>query len=112
MRLQAIRRYIKGSPKKESSEEPQVDVKKPKKAKMVYTARDVIKYNHRELIDGEIALKSNDDRYLGGYQRAVTKVLEGMNDEEMEEIGNIVDTWNKEGAPSDLQLKSVFNIST
>ena len=103
---------MKGPTKKEPSQDLQVDVKKPRKAKMVYNARDVIKYNHRELIDGEIALKSNDNRYLGGYQKAVTAVLEGMNDEDREEIQNTVDLWNEEGGPSDLRLKFVLNIST
>lgn len=110
--LQAIRRHIKGSAKKESSKDVQDDVERPKKAKTTYNARDIIKYNHREKIDSEIAMKPNSKRYLGSYQRAVTTILAGMEDEEMEEIQNVVDLWNEEGAPSELQLKFVLNIST
>lgn len=110
--LQAIRRHIKGSAKKESSKDVQDDVERPKKAKTTYNARDVIKYNHWEKIDSEIAIKPNSKRYLGAYQRAVTTILAGMEDEEMEEIQNVVDLWNEEGAPSELQLKFVLNIST
>jgi hypothetical protein len=87
-------------------------VERPKKAKTTYNARDVIKYNHREKIDSEIAIKPNSKRYLGAYQRAVTTILAGMEDEEMEEIQNVVDLWNEEGAPSELQLKFILNIST
>jgi hypothetical protein len=86
MILQAIRQHIKGSVKKESSKDVQDDVERPKKAKTMYNAQDVIKYNHREKIDSEIAIKPNSKRYLGAYQRAVTMILVGMEDKEMEEI--------------------------
>lgn len=75
---------------------------KPKKVKKFYTARDVVKYKHRDLIDQEIALKSNDPNYIGGYQRAVTTVLNGLDREEIEEV---VEMWNEEGGPSGLQQK-------
>jgi hypothetical protein len=47
--------------------------------------------------------------YLGGYQRAVTAVLNRMDEEE---IDKVVELWNEEGGPSDLQLKYVLKILT
>jgi hypothetical protein len=35
----------------------------------------------------------------------VTKVLEEMSEEDLTDIQKIVDMWNDQGAPSDLQLK-------
>jgi hypothetical protein len=73
--------------------------------KQVYTLRDVIKQNYAELVNEQIPFNSSDKGYLGCYQRAVTTVLNQMTDEELEEAGNILEQWNSNGAPSDLQLK-------
>jgi hypothetical protein len=100
-----VSRYIRGVIKKESA--PAVGVKeaKPKKVKPTYSIRDVIKQNYRELIEKEIPFESNDNRYLGSYQRAVTTVLNEMSDEDREEAEAILELWNEKGGPSDVQLK-------
>ena len=109
IRLQAITRYIKGIVKKDTApvaEEPKPKPK-PKKVKKVYTIRDIIKQHYRTLVDNEIPFKSTDKdfRYLGSFQKAVTTVLNKMSEEELEEAENLVELWNREGGPSDLQLK-------
>lgn len=102
---QAITRYIKGLTEKEST------VKggdpKPTKVKQVYSLRDVIKQHHRGLVEAEIPYKPTDKEYIGSYQRAVTTVLKNMSEKEVEEAEEIVDSWNKEGAPAEVQLKWV-----
>jgi len=101
--LQAIGRYLKGCLKKASASE--VEGPKPKKIKQVYTIRDVIKQHYKSLVEDEIPFESTDKKYLGSFQKAVTTVLNKMSEEELEDAENILKTWNKEGGPSDLQLK-------
>jgi hypothetical protein len=84
---------------------PQVEKPKPKKVKSFYTIRDVIKHQYKSLVDKEIPFKSTDKEYLGSYQKAVTSVLNKMSEEDLEEAENLVESWNQEGGPSDLQLK-------
>ena len=67
--------------------------------------RDVIKNHYKSLVEDEIPFKSTDKGYLGSYQRAVTSVLDKMSEEDREEAENLLETWNKEGGPSNLQLK-------
>ena len=78
---------------------------KPKKVKQVYTIRDVIKQNYGELVAEEIGCKPDDKKYIGSYQRAVTTVHNNMSEEELDEVQRILDLWNKDGAPSEVQLK-------
>lgn len=78
---------------------------KPSKIKQIYTIRDVIKQNHRALVEAEILYKSTDKDYIGSYQRAVTTVHRNMSNIELEEAENVVDLWNKQGAPPEVQLK-------
>jgi len=103
IRLQAITRFIKRRIKKEPA--PQVEKPQRKKVKKVYTMRDVIKHHYKSLVEEEIPFKSTDKGYLGSYQRAVTSVLDKMGEEDLEEAENLLETWNKDGGPSDLQLK-------
>jgi hypothetical protein len=56
-------------------------------------------------VDDEIPFKSTDKQFIGSFQRAVTAVHENMTEEELEEANNIVDLWNSQGAPQDIQLK-------
>jgi hypothetical protein len=65
----------------------------------------VIKQHHRELVEAEIPYKPTDKEYIGSYQRAVTTVLNNMSEKELEEAEEIVDSWNKQGAPAEAQLK-------
>jgi len=102
-RLQAIHRYIKGRIKKESA--TKVEKPKPKKLKKIYTIRDVIKHHYRSRVMEEIPFKPTDRGYLGSYQKAVTKVLNNMSEKDLEEAENIQESWNKEGGPSEIQLK-------
>jgi hypothetical protein len=78
---------------------------KPKKMKQVFTMRDVIKQNYKALIEKEIPFESNDKEYIGSYQRAVTTVLNNMSEEDQEEAQTILDLWNEQGPPPDVQLK-------
>lgn len=89
--------------KKKSTDD--VEGPKPKKIKEVYTLRDVIKQHYRELVEAEIPYKSTDKEYLGSYQRAVRTVLTNMDKEELDEVQNILDAWNEQGAPPEDQLK-------
>ena len=57
---------------------------KPKKIKKVYTIRDVIIYNHRDLIEAENPMLPGDAKYIGSYQQAVKKVQENMDEDESE----------------------------
>jgi hypothetical protein len=110
MRLQAIRRYLKTSMAKdlegEVVAEPETKVRrKPKKVKSIYTIRDVIKYHYRDLIDGKIPYQPGEPEYLAKFQATATSVLKNLNEEDLEEAENILDKWNKDGAPSEIQLK-------
>jgi hypothetical protein len=73
--------------------------------KPAYTIRDVIKQHFKALVEAEIPYKPQDHEYIGSYQRAVTTVLENMSEKEVEEAEEILEQWNKEGAPLDVQLK-------
>lgn len=105
--LQAIGRYFKRSVSKISTDS--VADSKPVKIKQVYTTRDVIKQKYRELVEEHIPYKPSDKKYLSSYQQAVTTVLENMSGDDLDEVQKIADGWNEQGAPSDLQLKWVFN---
>jgi hypothetical protein len=101
--IQAITRYIKTFVKKEGTAED--GDPKPKKIKQVYNLRDVIKQNHRNLIEVEIPYESTHDKYIGSYQRAVTAVLEKMKKKDLKEAEKVVELWNAEGAPPEVKLK-------
>jgi len=110
--LQAIRRFLKATIHKDLEEskevaeaKPKVEGRKPKKVKPIYTVRDVIKHHHRSLIDDEIPFNSGEPEYLARFQGATTTVLNNMSEEDLEEVENILEAWNKEGAPSEVQLK-------
>ena len=78
---------------------------KPTKAKQTYKIRDVIKKIHRKRIEDEIPVKSNDKDYIGYYQRAVTTIHQNMSREEVKQAEVILDEWNEEGLPHDIQVK-------
>jgi hypothetical protein len=80
---------------------------KPLKVKQVYTVRDVIKdlEKYKDLIKNEIPYKPTDKEYIGSYQRAVTTVLGSLSEKDLKEAENIVDLWNKQGAPPEIQLR-------
>jgi hypothetical protein len=103
----AISRYIKLSIEKETNKEPDDSTLKPKprKAKQLYCIRDVIKQQHRELVEKEIGYETKDPKYLGSYQRAVTAVMDNMTEEDLEAAQQIADDWSEQGAPPEVQLK-------
>jgi hypothetical protein len=105
--LQAVRRYLTACNKKDLElEAAEAEAKaKPKKLKQMYTIRDVIKQNYRALVNDQIPYKPTDKGYLPSFQRAVTTVLKNMSDEELETAETMVEKWNTEGAPSEVQLK-------
>jgi hypothetical protein len=78
---------------------------KPKKIKLVYTIRDIIKQQYRELVNEEIPYKPTDKEYIGSYQRAVTTVLKNMTKDQLGEAEKMVEVWNEQGAPLPFQLK-------
>jgi hypothetical protein len=88
---------------KESSKGPEDP--KPKKLKQTYKLRDVVKEIHRQRIEDEIPYESTDPKYLGCYQRALTKILEQLSEDELEEAERTLISWNKEGVPASMQLK-------
>jgi hypothetical protein len=73
--------------------------------KQVYTIRDVIKHKYRKLIYEENPCQPTDKGYLGCYQKAVSKVQQDMTEKDQEDLQNIADLWNSEGAPSEMKLK-------
>lgn len=87
-----------------------VQNQKPKKVKPTYAIRDVVKENYRSLIDSEIPYPPGEPEYICRFQAAVTKVLNNMSEEDLEEAEKVVEQWNKEGAPSEVQLRLVFNV--
>jgi hypothetical protein len=89
--------------KKESAEEG--GDPKPTKIKQFYKIRDIVVQNHQDLVQAEIPHQKGTKEYLGCYQRAVTEVQKNLDEEQLEEAQNLVDLWNEQGAPSDLQLK-------
>jgi hypothetical protein len=104
--LQAVTRYIKGhlDNKKEGATVESADPK-PKKLKQVYSIRDVVKEQYRARIEAEIPYKTSDKEFIGCYQRALTAVLNNMSDEDVEAAESILETWNQQGAPAEVQLK-------
>ena len=62
---------------------------KPKKLKQLYTIRDIIKQNHRGLVEDQIPYEANNPKYLGSYQRAVTAVKDNMTEEELADAEEI-----------------------
>lgn len=96
-------RYFKRCVKKTSTGEG--GSAKPGKVKQVYTIRDVIKNKYQELIEEYNPYKPTDKEFLGSYQKALSKVQEGMSKENLKDVQKIVDLWNSEGASSEVKLK-------
>ena len=67
------------------------------KLKQVYSIWDVIKQHYQELVEAEIPYKLTNKEYIGSYQCAVTTVLKNMSEKDIEEVEEIVDSWNKQG---------------
>ena len=78
---------------------------KPKKVKPIYTIRDVIKQNYRELVKKKIPFKPNDHKYIGSYQRAVTEVMKNMAEEDLTAVEEIAKDWSEQGSPAEVKLK-------
>jgi hypothetical protein len=92
--------------KRDSSVDGEGAIPKPSKIKKAYGIRDVIKQNHRDLIEQEIPYKPTEKGlYISKYQAAVTTVEEKMTEEERVKAQELADLWSKEGAPPDAQLK-------
>lgn len=64
-----------------------------------------MKQNYRDRVEAEIPHERNTKAFISGYQRAITKVTQNMNEEELEEAENMVKQWNQEGAPLELQQR-------
>lgn len=101
--VQAITRYIKAFIKKETTVEGEDP--KPMKLKQVYTIRDVVKQQYRAEIEEEIPYQHGEKEYIGSYQNAVTKVLNNLSKKDVKEAEKMVELWNTQGPPSNVQLK-------
>jgi hypothetical protein len=93
---------IKKEPKESSPDDGDA---KPTKLKRKYSIRDVVKQIYRDRIEQEIPHKSTDKEYIGCYQLAVTKIQLNMTEEDLEHVKKVMDLWNTEGIPPDMQLK-------
>lgn len=78
---------------------------KPTRLKQIYTIRDVIKQKYKTDIEAEIPYQHGDKEYIGSYQRAVTTVLKNLSKKDVKEAEKMVELWNAQGPPSDVQLK-------
>jgi len=94
---------MKGSINNESDNDDENP--KPSKLKKTYTLRDVVKQVHHKQIEEAIPHKSTEKGYLGCYQRTLSTILNSLSNVELKEAENILDAWNKRGAPADVQLK-------
>ena len=93
----------------EAVAEPETKVqRKPKKVKPIYTIRDVIKHHFRDLIDEEIPYQPGEPEYIARFQATATTVLNNLSEEGLAEAENILEKWNKGGAPSEVQIKLVL----
>ena len=81
------------------------DDTKPIKIKGAYTARDVIKQKYCLLINGKIPFNPQTQEYLGCYQHAVTTVLGRLDGSEHQKLEELAQSWNKQGAPHEVQVK-------
>lgn len=50
-------------------------------------------------------LEKGNKAYPGMYQRALTKVMDGLTDEETEEVQRTREEWQQKGPPIDVRLK-------
>ena len=51
---------------------------KPKKVKILYKIRDVVKQEYCDLIEAKILFEPTHKEYIGSYQRAVTTFIDNM----------------------------------
>jgi signal recognition particle subunit SEC65 len=52
-------------------------------------------------------IEKGDKRYPGHFQKALTRIMEDLTDEEMEEMEAVRDEWQATGPPIDVRLKQV-----
>ena len=72
--------------------------------------RRIVGKLHADRVDATIKAKSpdlevGDKSYPGLYQRALTEVMQGLTDEEMEEVEKTKEEWQESGPPIDMRLK-------
>jgi hypothetical protein len=103
MSIKAITQYIKGLNDKDTPVKGRDP--KPKEIKQVYTIWDVIKQHYCDLVEAQISFKPTNKEYIGSYQHAITTVLKNITEEEVEEAEEILESWNKQRAPPEVQLK-------
>ena len=77
----------------------------PQKVKPIYTIRDVIKQNYRELVEKKIPFKPTDCKYIESYQWAVTEVMENMAEEDLTAAEEIAKDWSEQGTLAEVKLK-------
>lgn len=72
--------------------------------------RRIVGKLHADRVDATIKanspdLETGDKSYPGLYQRALTEVMQGLTDEEMEEVEKTKEEWQESGPPIDMRLK-------
>ena len=66
---------------------------------------DVIKKKYGDRVKEKIPFQPGETQFVANYQRAVTTVVNEMDDEERKNAEELVDSWNKDGPPGAYQLK-------
>jgi hypothetical protein len=74
-----------------------------------HTLRTVIAAEYKETINGIIAEKTDaapgDPEWIKHYPSAVTAILDGLTDKEMEDVTNKMEEWNATGPTREEQQR-------
>jgi hypothetical protein len=89
----------------ERTDAPDEDDPKPSKLKQTYTIRDVVMQMYPELVAAENPYSPSDRQYIGSFQRSVTNAVSKLDEDNLKEVEEMLEKWNKDGAPSEVQLK-------
>lgn len=65
----------------------------------------MIKKKYGDRVKDKIPFQPGETQFVANYQRAVTTVVNEMDDEERKNAEELVDSWNKDGPPGAYQLK-------
>jgi hypothetical protein len=79
-----------------------------KKFGRVLGIRDAVKSLRQSSIHELLVSKGfepGDKAFLASYPAAVTELINAMSDHEKEEMQEVADKWNREGAPPEVQAK-------
>jgi hypothetical protein len=80
----------------------------PKRWKKKWNLRKVVEQKMRKDIDEQINEDPGTGPYLKKYALAVSKVVDGLTDEQRESYMQMAREWNSTGPPRDVQIRFVF----